>query len=88
MWHDDGGEVGVGGPALRALPGLLLARAGEVVAADLLVDDFHRAMPDRSADLYAIDAVHEFPFLAPAGPSATRGALRLAGVMGRDVAPR
>ncbi|MEV4381496.1 BTAD domain-containing putative transcriptional regulator [Streptosporangium sp. NPDC049644] len=45
VWHDDGGEVAVGGPALRALLGLLLARAGEVVTADLLVDDLYGARP-------------------------------------------
>ncbi|GAA3035684.1 BTAD domain-containing putative transcriptional regulator [Streptosporangium longisporum] len=41
VWDDDGGEVRVGGPARRALLTLLLARAGETVPADLLVDDLY-----------------------------------------------
>ncbi|MGC5016835.1 ATP-binding protein [Streptosporangium sp. DT93] len=45
MWDDDGGEVRVGGPARRALLALLLARAGETVPADLLVDDLYAHRP-------------------------------------------
>jgi predicted ATPase/DNA-binding SARP family transcriptional activator len=40
-WRDDGSEVPVGGPALRALLALLLAQAGEVVTADTLIDDLY-----------------------------------------------
>jgi len=39
-WHDDG-EVVIGGPALRALLALLLARPGEVVSVDVLVEDLY-----------------------------------------------
>ncbi|MEV7012856.1 BTAD domain-containing putative transcriptional regulator [Streptosporangium sp. NPDC051022] len=42
-WRDDGDEVPLGGPARRALLALLLARTGEAVPADLLVDDLYGA---------------------------------------------
>ncbi|WP_326734988.1 nuclear transport factor 2 family protein [Streptomyces sp. NBC_01022] len=53
-----------------------------------VLDRYHRAMLDKSADdladLYAVDAVHEFPFSAPgfpahyAGREAVRGGYRAA----------
>ncbi|MEU8385196.1 BTAD domain-containing putative transcriptional regulator, partial [Streptosporangium sp. NPDC048865] len=57
-WHNDAadaagsggnGEVPLGGPARRALLGLLLARAGEVVTADLLIDDLYGSRPPKGA---------------------------------------
>ncbi|MFI0715123.1 YybH family protein [Streptomyces inhibens] len=42
-----------------------------------ILDRFHRAMLDKSADdladLYAPDAVHEFPFLFPSVPERYEG---------------
>ncbi|MFB9677807.1 BTAD domain-containing putative transcriptional regulator [Streptosporangium vulgare] len=46
---DIGAEVRIGGPARRALLGLLLARAGEVVTADLLIDDLYGSRPPGGA---------------------------------------
>jgi DNA-binding SARP family transcriptional activator len=40
-WRDDGSEVAVGGPALRALLALLLARPGDVVTTHTLIDDLY-----------------------------------------------
>ncbi|WP_327582501.1 tetratricopeptide repeat protein [Nonomuraea sp. NBC_00507] len=40
-WRDDGSEVELGGPARRALLALLALRAGEVVAAERLIDDLY-----------------------------------------------
>ncbi|MGV9776821.1 BTAD domain-containing putative transcriptional regulator [Streptosporangium sp. NPDC003464] len=48
-WGDDGSEVPVGGPTRRALLALLLARPGEVVTADSLVDDLYGARPPGGA---------------------------------------
>ena len=42
-WHDDGGEVALGGPTRRALLALLLLRAGTVVPPDQLIDDLYGA---------------------------------------------
>ncbi|MBB2912303.1 putative ATPase/DNA-binding SARP family transcriptional activator [Streptosporangium becharense] len=42
-WRGDASEVPLGGPARRALLTLLLARAGETVTADGLVDDLYGA---------------------------------------------
>lgn len=40
-WRDDGSEVAVGGPGLRALLALLLAHPGEVVTTHTLIDDLY-----------------------------------------------
>ncbi len=48
-WGPDGAEVGLGGPARRALLTLLAARAGEVVPAELLIDDLYGASPPEGA---------------------------------------
>ncbi|MFD2079578.1 Predicted ATPase [Actinopolymorpha cephalotaxi] len=48
-WRDDGSEVSLGGPVRRALLTLLLARAGEVVPADRLVDDLYGDRPPAGA---------------------------------------
>ncbi|MFF5206370.1 BTAD domain-containing putative transcriptional regulator [Streptosporangium sp. NPDC000396] len=48
-WRDDGSEVRLGGPTRRALLTLLLARPGEVVTADRLVDDLYGAQPPNGA---------------------------------------
>ncbi|MER5424072.1 AfsR/SARP family transcriptional regulator [Streptosporangium roseum] len=49
VWRDDGSEVTAGGPARRALLTLLLARPGEVVTADRLVDDLYGGRPPAGA---------------------------------------
>ncbi len=41
VWRDDGSEVAVGGPALRALLALLLAHHGELVTTHTLIDDLY-----------------------------------------------
>ncbi|GGP80869.1 AfsR/SARP family transcriptional regulator [Streptosporangium pseudovulgare] len=48
-WRDDEGEVNLGGPARRALLTLLLARPGEAVAADRLIDDLYGERPPDGA---------------------------------------
>ncbi|MCG5219406.1 BTAD domain-containing putative transcriptional regulator [Streptosporangium soli] len=45
VWRDDGSEVAVGGTARRALLTLLVARVGEVVTADSLIDDLYGTKP-------------------------------------------
>ncbi|MEV4249631.1 BTAD domain-containing putative transcriptional regulator [Streptosporangium canum] len=49
VWRDDGSEVTAGGPTRRALLTLLLARPGEVVTADRLVDDLYGGRPPAGA---------------------------------------
>ncbi|MEV0417559.1 AfsR/SARP family transcriptional regulator [Streptosporangium canum] len=49
VWRDDGSEVPAGGPTRRALLTLLLARPGEVVTADRLVDDLYGGRPPAGA---------------------------------------
>lgn len=56
---------------------------------------YYRAMVDKSADdladLYAVDAVHEFPFAVPGFPLATTGArpyVRGTGWPGAEAPPR
>ncbi|GAB3418787.1 BTAD domain-containing putative transcriptional regulator [Flindersiella endophytica] len=49
VWHDDGSELALGGPARRALLALLLARAGHVVTTDALIDDLYGAGPPSDA---------------------------------------
>ncbi|MFF0306493.1 BTAD domain-containing putative transcriptional regulator [Streptosporangium sp. NPDC004379] len=48
-WRDDETEVNLGGPARRALLTLLLARPGEAVAADRLIDDLYGERPPDGA---------------------------------------
>ena len=48
-WRDDGSETALGGPSLRSLLALLLARAGEVVTTDALVDDLYGDRAPRDA---------------------------------------
>ncbi|MGV9329299.1 AfsR/SARP family transcriptional regulator [Streptosporangium sandarakinum] len=48
-WRDDEDEVNLGGPARRALLTLLLARPGEAVAADRLIDDLYGERPPDGA---------------------------------------
>jgi predicted ATPase/DNA-binding SARP family transcriptional activator len=48
-WRDDGSELALGGPARRALLTLLLARAGQVVSSDTLIDDLYGSGPPSNA---------------------------------------
>ncbi|WP_197681591.1 BTAD domain-containing putative transcriptional regulator [Actinopolymorpha singaporensis] len=48
-WRDDGTEVALGGPTRRALLTLLVARVGEMVPTDRLVDDLYGDQPPADA---------------------------------------
>ncbi|MFD8692034.1 nuclear transport factor 2 family protein [Streptomyces sp. NPDC059651] len=53
------------------------SQAGASRAPRMVLDRYHRAMLDKSADdladLYAVDAEHEFPFSAPGFPARFAG---------------
>ncbi|MEV4058524.1 AfsR/SARP family transcriptional regulator [Nonomuraea dietziae] len=48
-WRADGTRVPLGGPTPRALLALLLARAGQVVSADFLIDSVYGERPPADA---------------------------------------